>query len=565
MTTLQNLDRRTVAALERGLSAFLHETISDHSDRIVRARTQITQINHLKKRDGVKERNDALAKTLQQLESSQHHYAQQKKKAYRLGGLLAPFSEAKSQLTKADEKHLEAIRAYDEPSAKTLRDSQIAAHNQHVTDKRQEQAELNVELHKLTQDHQDLSEFAQEATEALIAACGQGWLALDFGLHLAGMDASIRQGNVALARRHLARLVFQKRPDDPVYDRLKEQALELRKRAYSAHHGVPVTGSFADIVEASAQLAAANMKADCASQLLDGLHSSDQWQVLTTLVASPQNLRIDVLWSIYWGMFRCQQKMADVLNHTVSTEDPLNGRFSQCVEDGLSEWAAKRIPLFGYPESQSYLGMLQLANTDEETRVGADIGVIIALNIGGLVCRKAVLLQAKRAKDWEADVGSKKGQLPKLSKLPRGGYYLFYHESPQLRLDSPVPTVSSAQALQQLILDANKNPNATKLKLDVRSTGWDWASFISFGLCDASSDIGEPFDTVDDAMRILGSGDTGALPLHLLLLAIEDEPFTLELTKRLHNQYRRAEPQQDRSMSKTSKKDHGREGADLEL
>ncbi|NCE85589.1 hypothetical protein DK870_14410 [Pseudomonas sp. Q1] len=515
-------------------------------------------------RDGVKERNDALSNTLQQLESSQQQHDDQKKKGYGFGAFVAPFSKTNSQLTEAKEKHAQAIRAYDDPSSKALRDSQIAAHNQYVTDKRQEQAKLKVELHNLTQDHHNLSDFLKDATQALTAACGKVWLAADFGAHLAGVNAAIMQGDMASAREHLARLVFQKRPHDSVYADLQKQALELRKRAYSAHHGVPVTGGFANIVEASAQLAAANMKEPCASQLLADLHSSDQWQLLTRLVASPQNLHVDVLWSIYWGMFRCQQKMADVLNRAVSTEDPLNGRFSQCVEDGLSEWASKYIPLFGYPMSQSYLGMLQLANTEEETRVGADIGVIIALNIGGLVCRKAVLLQAKRAKDWEADVGSKKGQLPKLSRLPRGGYYLFYHESPQLRFDSPVPTVSSAQALKQLILDANRNPNAAKLKLDVRSSGWDWASFISFGLCDAASDIGEVFDSVDDAMQILGSGETGDLPLHLFLLAIEDEPFTLELTKRLRDQYQRAEPQQSRSMSKASKKDLDREGADLE-
>jgi hypothetical protein len=565
MTTLQNPDRHTVAALGRDLSAFISRTLNDYAERRTRTQAHIAQIDGLKTRDGAKERNDALSKTRQHWENCQRQYDEQKKKGYGLGGLVAWFSEAKSQLTEAEDDHAEAVRAYDEPGAKALRDSQIAAHNQHVSDKRKEQAELKLELHNLIQDHQNLSDFLKDATEALTAACGQGWLAANFGACLAAVDTSIRQGHVSLARQHLARLVFQKRPDDAVYASLRKQALELRERAYSAHHGVPVTGSFPDIVQASAQLAAANMKEACARQLLGGLHSSEQWQLLTRLVASPQNLHIDVLWSIYWGMFHCQQKMADVLNRAVSTEDPLNGRFSQCVEDGFSEWASKVIPLFGYPMSQSHLGMLQLANTEEETRLGADIGVIIALNIGGLVCRKAVLLQAKRAKDWEADVGSKKGQLPKLSKLPRGGYYLFYHESPQLRFDSPVPTVSSAQALQQLILNADRNPNAAQLKLDVRSSGWDWASFVSFGLCDAASDIGEPFDTVDDAMRILGGGEIGELPLHLVLLAIEDEPFTLELTQRLRDQYVRAKPQQDKTMSKTSKKSLGREGDELEL
>lgn len=567
MTTFQNHDCHTVATLGGELAAFLSKTLGDICERMTRTRAQISEIDALELRDGDAERDAALLKTRLRMEDSQRRYNAHKKEGYGLGWVLSPFDtgEANSQFKNAVARHAAVTRDYDEPNAKVQRDSDIASHNQFVTDKRKEQAELKVKLQKLTHVHQELNGFLHEANEALAAACGQGWLAADFAMHLAGMDRAIRQGNVSLARGHLTQLVFQKRPDDALYSRLHNQALELRKHAYSAHYGVPVTGCFADIVDASVQLAAANLTADCASQLLGDLHSSDQWQLLTTLVASPQNLRIDVLWSIYWGMFRCQQKMADVLNRTVSTEDPLNGRFSQCVEDGLSEWASSHIPLFGYPVSQSYLGMLQLANTEEETRVGADIGVIIALNIGGLVCRKAVLLQAKRAKDWEADVGSKKGQLPKLSKLPRGGYYLFYHESPQLRLDSPVPTVSSAQALQQLILDANRNPNATKLKLDVRSTGWDWASFISFGLCDAASGIGEPFDTVDDAMRILGSGETGELPRHLLLLAIEDEPFTLELTKRLRNQYQRAEPQQDRSMSKTSKKDYGREGADFEL
>ena len=71
----------------------------------------------------------------------------------------------------------------------------------------------------------------------------------------------------------------------------------------------------------------------------------------------------------------------------------------------------------------------------------------------------------------------------------------------------------------------------------MRETGWDWASFISFGLCDANSQIGEPFDTIDDALRILGSGETGALPLRLFMVAIEDEPYVLEMAQRVRERY----------------------------
>ncbi|NMX56116.1 hypothetical protein [Pseudomonas sp. WS 5146] len=565
MTTLQFRSRLTVAALGRDLSEFLSKTLGECSESMTQTRAQIAQIDELKLRDGVKERSIALSPTQQRESKHQQHYDACKKEGYGLGWVLSPFDThaALSQLNNAKNEHEDIVRAYDEPDTKVLRDSQILAHNLHVTEQREKQTELKVKMHKLTQVHIALSGFANDAAHALHAACGQGWLAADFGEHLERANKLIRQGNVHLASKYLAHLIFQKRPDDTVYERLHRQALDLRKRAYSVHYGVSVTGSFPAIVEACAKLAAANLKAVYADQLLSGLHTADQWQLLTRLAASPEVFSNDVLWSIYWAMFQCQQQMADVLDSVVSMEDPLNGRFSQCVEHWLTDWASKYIPLFGYPMSQSYLGMLQLANTPEETHVGADLGVIISLNIGGLVCRKAVLLQAKRAKDWEANIGSQKGQLPKLSRLPRGGYYLFYHESPELRFDSPVPTVSSAKALHQLIIESKRDPSAPSLNLDVRTSGWDWASFISFGLCDPASGIGETFDTVDDAMRVLGSGEIGGLPLRLYLLAIEDEPFTLELKQRLRHQYRR--PDLDRSMGKTSKKDLGREGFDLEM
>jgi hypothetical protein len=568
MTPLHRLDRRAVAALGRDLSRFLCETLTDCSERIARTQARIAQIDRQKPRDAVKERTAALAPTRQRLTESQSRYDAQKGKGHGLGWVLSPLDthKALNALETAKSEHQNAVLAYDEPVTKALRDNQIAAHNQRMAEEREEQDELKVKLQKFNQVHLALSSFVDSAAQALTAASGRGWLAADFGKILLEIDACIREGGVSSASAKLAQLVFQRRPQDAVYARLQNQALDIRKQAYAKHHGVAVTGSFPPIVEASARLAAANMKEACADQLLSGLHSADQWQFLSVLAASPENLSTDVLWSLYWAMFQCQQEMADYLAGTVSMEDPLNGRFSYAVERWLSDWASRHIPLFGYPVSQSYLGTLNLAGTPEESRLGADLGVIIALNIGGLVCRKAVILQAKRAKDWEANLGSQKAQLPKLSKLPRGGYYLFYHESPQLRFDSPVPTVSGAQALQQLILDSNRKPDATSLQLDVRTSGWDWASFFSFGLCDAGSDIGEPFDTVDDAMRILGSGETGALPLRLFVVAIEDQPFVMEMTRRLREQYRPAEKQPDMSAQKNrKKKDLGKDSSEMTL
>ena len=251
--------------------------------------------------------------------------------------------------------------------------------------------------------------------------------------------------------------------------------------------------------------------------------------------------------------------MAGVIAH----EDILNGRFSANVENWLTRWAARRIQAFGYPSSYSYLGTLQLANTREEARTGADIGVIITLNVGGLRCRKAVLLQAKRAKQGIANVGSTKGQLLKLSKLPRAGYYLFYHESPTTPF-CPVPTVSSAELLQQRVLDMQKSPEARNLPLDVRTSGWDWASFVSFGLCNAQSDIGETFDTFQDALSIRGSGTTGHLPQYVYVVAIENEPYVLELKKKLREYYHSmTDKERQKTSSKRLRKQRNYDGPEL--
>lgn len=555
MTPLHATDRHGIATLGCDLCELLAKTLSDCSARITQTRSRIAQINKMKTRDASEERTEALRQTREHLHTCQQRYDQHKKEGHGLGWLLSPFDtyHASGELDQARHDHQQATLAYDEPATQAARDSQIAAHNQHVADQHAEKAKLNITLDTLTQFHRALSELSTQAAPALAAARGEGWLAADFGDKLMRIDRAIREAKFSVARECLAKLAFQRRPDAAVYARLHNQALDIRTRAYSRHHGVPITGSFPAIVEASAKLAAPNLKAACSDQLLGGLHSADQWQLLTTLAASPEHYAVDALWSIYWAMFQCQQKMADYLASAVAMEDPLNGRFSGYVEDALSGFAFQHIPLFGYPASQSYMGTLGLAGTPEESRLGADIGVIICLNIGGLVCRKAVLLQAKRAKDWAANIGSEKAQLPKLSKLPRAGYYLFYHESPDFRFDSPVPTVSSAQALQQLILDSKRQPDAASLHLDVRTTGCDWASFISFGLCNAASNVGEPFDTVDDAMRILGSGETGELPLRLFVVAIEDEPFAMALQLRVREQYQSAKKQLEVSKKKHKK------------
>ncbi|WP_175776948.1 hypothetical protein [Burkholderia anthina] len=82
-----------------------------------------------------------------------------------------------------------------------------------------------------------------------------------------------------------------------------------------------------------------------------------------------------------------------------------------------------------------------------------------------------------------------------------------------------------------------KDIDAVHLPLNVRTMGWDWASFVSFGLCNPDSQVGQSFDTVEEAFAALGNGDARHLPKYLHVIAIADEPRVMELRTKVHEHY----------------------------
>lgn len=544
-------DRHVLASCSRDLTLFLDQVLALLDKRIRETDSRIQHIGTLKLRDEHKEREQATAQATRQLAMVDRQYMLIKGK-HGLGWVSAPGQAFKAwrNQRQAEDFLARARDDFDEPELRAQRKEEIAAHNLDVEKQRQTLPSLSKSLQSDGSAHRQCTEFKNAAAAAMNAASGGGWLATDFGEKFRNISSLVRNGDLLGAYRLLPTLSFQKQPSPETYIRWEQYAQSVRDQAYSVLAGMSSTGGFNEIASASATLAARSMHAAPCGQLMSCSHPAEQWQLLSSLATSPRNFTVDVLWAIYWAMFQCAQQMAQFMDQTSSQEDPLNGRFSSYIENWLCQWAAQEIPKFGYPRSTSYLGTLQLAGTDEESRTGADLGIIISIDIGGLKCRKSALLQAKRARQGNADIGSSKGQLPKLSSLPKGGYYLFYHQSPS-PLRPPVPTVSSAEALQQDVLAANKDPEARHLTQDVRKNGWDWASFVSFGLCNADSDLGEAFDTVEDALRILGSGDSGHLPRHLYLLAIADEPHVQALKKQLREHYQAIQP--------THKKSHSRQ------
>lgn len=523
-------------------------------------RSQVRTIEALTKTCEQDLREDALATALSS--RRQAETARQASKSLPWWALLRRYS-AWDNLRLAQKLYAQAGRAFDAPDAVRQRQVEVEAQHALVDTEKSALPTLNADIGELAKQAHAMRELLGLLAPALLALRGEGWLAPSFDSVLAQATHLAMAGDYAEAAAKVGQLQFQRVPTCEAYLDLQQQAESVRRGFYAVHHGIPATGALPSIVSGSADLAKDSLTSTCASLLASYTQPGEQWQALTLLTCSPCSFKVDVLWAFYWAMLQCEQQMAAYLEQAFSNEDPLNGRFSQMLESWLGGWFRERLPAFGYPLGESVLGTLQLSGSPEESRLGADLGIIVSLNVGGLQCRKAILLQAKRASLGVANLGSTKEQLPTLANRPGVGYYLFYHQAPNLA--PTVPTVASATALRQIIeAEGKRDVKSQYIPVDVRATGWDWASFFTFGVCNAQSAIGEQFTTPEEALRILGNDETGELPKYLFVVAIDNDGYALQLRDRVRQHYQdlqvsRALSKAQRSKSARSKKDQGKD------
>lgn len=498
---------------------------------------EIRQIKSLDTINEKSERDKALRTTLEALDFSKRKFSQLSKQAGLLG-FRSPGRKYRAwkSYRQAQIDYADAIKYFERPKAKDERQKRILKHNKNVDAQRSKVPSLNAMLRDRRREYNSLTNFRNNSQEAIVAARGDGWLAHSFSGYFLLLTETITKGDIEKADKQLPKLVFQRKPTKDAYETWKSKADGLREEAYRDHIGAVVSGAYPEIVGWSIELAANGLESDPADALKQLEHTEQKWQLFLRLAADPRNFKVDAIWSIYWAMFQCGQKMADILVCTKEHEDVLNGKFAAYLEQFTSAWAKKYVSCFGYPQVRSYLGTLSIASSKQETRSGADFGIIIDINMGDLVCRKAILLQAKKSTQGSANIGSKTGQLSKLARTPETGFYLFYNQSPS-ELQPPAPTVCSAQTLLRRVEASNRDPNSSSLLLKVNQESLDWASFISFGLCGMNNNVGKPFNDIDEALKILGNGDVSDLPAFLHVIAINDEERVKTLRQRVRSHY----------------------------
>ncbi|MFJ1298529.1 hypothetical protein ACILG0_01110 [Pseudomonadota bacterium AL_CKDN230030165-1A_HGKHYDSX7] len=560
MTLTNASESKDLAEVANDLERLLIAKAKDLTNRIALVERDIERIRTLTRLSEGEERSKALAKTLASLTQAKRLLAEVRKTGG-FGGLLTPIKTLRHwrAVKRARSAHDIAEATFDATETKAERDARIADHNHKVDSEHSRLPGLNGQENLLKTEQSAIEQLHRTAVDAIRAACDSGWLAKDFPERFRRLAALVENNDINRATASLSALVFQRRPTESRYERWNDEANALRSKAYRQYAGMAASGAYTEIAQHSIQLAVPALRAQATATLADYNHPADQWQVLSALLSDPRRFRTDALWAIYWAMHQCGQWVADAASESDAHEDVFTGKVTAQIDRWLAGWATERIREFGYPEVRSYLGALEIASTTEETRLGADIGLIVDLNIGDLTCQKIVLLQAKKTKHGVTNVGSHARQLSKLSSRPSDGFYLFYHQSTHPVI-APAPSVCAAHELADKVAQLGKDIDAAHLPLNVRSMGWDWASFISFGLCNPNSKIGQSFDTVEEALTALGNGDARNLPRYLHVIAIADEPRVMALRAKVQEHY----IDSVKAMAKVREKDrhlsHGRGG-----
>ncbi|WP_354334540.1 hypothetical protein [Undibacterium sp. GrIS 1.2] len=516
---------------------------------------EIARIQALKKASEVEERELAFAPSQLILRQAQIGLARLKS-SKTLAIVRSPFRywQLRKAARGAQKAHDAVIKTFDSPTQAYERTQRITAHNQAVQDEQLRLATISAERCDSNMKLSILNQLESRLKAPCEAAKSTGWRDAKFSADLASILKHIKNEDFALASTYAIDLQFQQKPNERGYENLKAEAAELFNKSNSSSSGFLATAAYSRISSNALQLAKRALQPGRLKPIFENEHPADQWIELAASLTDPRSMRVDALWAIYWAMFIFSEQLSDSLRDAHQNENVINGRASEKLGNLMATWSGPRIEKFGYPKNPSFIGTLEIAQSGEETRTGADLGVIIDLHVGALTCKKVALFQAKKAINGKSiDVGSEHAQLKKLLATPQLGHYLFYHLS-KFPQRPQWPTVCTADDLMSQVNGASRYADDSYLPVNVRELGWDWTNYMTFGLCQPDSGIGVKFVDIDHALQILGGGSSDQLPRHLLLVAISDEEHVLEIrnkiTQRYHERTREREPERKPSHSK---------------
>lgn len=557
LTTIVKSDHRNSASYMDALSSKIEAHLAEQLRAAIHLKKltdeELTRISHLTPRDAQAERTHALADHHGYITELNQQLRQLSNQSGFLNVAAAQFKKfsKRSEIRKALEALQEAELRFDSPAVSARRSAEILQHNSGVALEKSKIPEKQQRGTELKKKISSLNLLQSHSTEVIAAARSDAWKCTTFPLRLANLEELLRLEQIEQASDCVQTLRFQRKPPEDQYKKWITEVAAILSEAASSNSAFTASAKYAQVAMRSIVLSKRSLIQNAQDYLedLDLQEPQDQWQIISSLLASPYHFENELLWPIYWAMFQASQEIADSLKDTNPHENVINGKLPEKLHQLLKLWAMPKITAMGYPLGMSYFGALEIASTDEETRLGADFGLLVDIDLGGLKCKKIALFQAKKAQEGKANVGSENEQLRKLLATSGLGYYMFYHQR-AYSLRPQGPTICPAKDIASLDVIQAKDLDSRSLHVHVHQLGWDLMSFMSFGLFLPNSDIGVTFVDIDDALNIAGGGDAKNLPRFLNVYALSDKTSVMRLRDRVAENYRERQLEQELDKSK---------------
>ncbi|MFJ4192511.1 hypothetical protein [Pseudomonas sp. NPDC089534] len=424
------------------------------------------------------------------------------------------------------------------PSETALRAGQVILHNDYVADVAQQRKQVGQTIEqgniRLKTGH-NLQVRLSLLRQTLWR---HGWASSNTAAVLKQMHYKLEQRDILAAFEEGKKLIFQVMPAPQQIAAWGGEAQQFLKQARSEGGvGFTALASFGAIVTDATALVLAGCASSVRQAVLQDLEPVDRWYHMADQLTRPEHVVHWLQWAVYWACFQTAQRFAKDMSLAEAHEEHSTGAFLHSFRTEVERWAGPRIDAMGYPQVTSFMGTLALGGTAAEARLGADFGIIVEINVGGLVVRKVALVQGKVSKNGIADIGSPPSGPQKLTQLqklndPQRDFYVFYHRG--LRQASvPWPTLNRVSTFVSPATDLK----AGSIKVHTRKHGWDWPAFIAFGLCSATSGVGRQLMDDEDALDVLSGGHRQLLPSRLIVVAVGGGDYSLDLQQRVHQHY----------------------------
>lgn len=438
-------------------------------------------------------------------------------------------------------------------SETALRARQVALHNDHVADVARQRQQLGQTIDQGTQWLTSSRNLQAQLSLLKQTLERHGWVSANTAAVLELMHHQLVQYDVFTAFEEGKKLIFQVMPAPQTLAEWVGEAQSFLKQARSEGAvGFTALGSFGAIVSDATALVLAGCTSSVRQAVLQDQEPVDRWYHLADQLTCPEQVVHWLQWAVYWACFQTAQRFAKDMSLAEAHEEHSTGAFLHSFRSEVGQWAGRKVDAMGFPQVTSFMGTLALGGTAAEARLGADFGIIVEINVGGLVVRKVALVQGKVSKNGIADIGSPPSgplKLTQLQKLndPQRDFYVFYHRG--LRQASvPWPTLNRVSTLVSPATDLT----AGSLKVPTRECGWDWPAFIAFGLCSDTSGVGRQLKDDEDALDVLSGGHRQLLPSRLIVVAAGGGDYSLDLQQRVRQHYADLGTNYQRAMEKNN-------------